>query len=400
MNKGDFNDKRSSARGLPGYPGFVFLVFLLSAKFSQELRMLKKASAVFVVIVAIAAWMACGKNQTHFVYAAVPGPSELAVYREDPNSGVLTALTGSPFTVGQSPQSVSVHPSGKFLYVANAGQSTISLFTLSSTGVPTEVTPRAQTGTTPLFLVMDPTGKFLFAANAFSNNIYMYSIDSGSGALTLIGNPASVGLSPLNMKLSPSGNVLYVTSAESTTNGVIQAYSVDPTAQAPNSPLNPLPASPFLTGPNPDGLTITPDGKFLYTVDSSINSISEFSLDSTGSLTELPSSPFGQSSTFSNPVSALIDPSGKYMFVSNEGSNSVAAYTVGSDGGLTAVSTPSFNTGSQPNFLVMSSEGKYLLVGLQSGSIQVFVLDSSTGILTAESTYSIGSTPASIAITQ
>ena len=356
--------------------------------------MLKKATALFLVCVGIATWMACGKNQTHFVYAAVPGPSELAVYREDPNSGVLTALTGSPFTIGPTPQSVVLHPSGKFFYVSNAGQSNISLFTISSTGVPTEVTPRTATGTTPLLLVMDSTGAFLYAASAFSNNIYAYSIDPKSGALTVVGAPIGIGLSPLNMKLSPNGNFLYVTSAETNSVGIVQAFSVDAGV------LTPVAGSPFQTGPNPNGLAISTGGDFLYTADSAINSISEFSIDSTGALTELPDSPFGQASNFSNPVAVLVDPSGKYLYVSNENSSNLSGYTIGSDGGLTALSQTSFTTGSQPNFTVMDSSGKYMLVGLQSGSIQVFVLDPDTGILTAESTYSIGSTPSSIAITQ
>jgi|HubBroStandDraft_5_1064220.scaffolds.fasta_scaffold105032_1 6-phosphogluconolactonase len=356
--------------------------------------MLKKATALFLVIVGIAAWMACGKNQTHFVFASVPGPSQLAVYREDPNSGVLTALTGSPFTIGPTPQSAVVHPSGNFLYIANAGQSDISLFTIASNGVPTEVTPRVPTGTTPLLLAMDSAGTFLYAANAFSNNIYSYSIDSKSGALTVVGAPQGIGLSPLNMKLSPDGNFLFVTCAENNNVGVVQAFSVA------SGVLTPVNGSPFQTGPNPGGLAISPSGAFLYTADSAINSISEFSIDSTGALTELPNSPFGQASSLTNPVSLLIDPTGQYMFVANEGSSNLSAYTIGSDGGLTVLSTPTFSTGAQPNYTIMDSSGKYLLAGLQSGSIQVFVLDSSTGILTPEVTYSIGSTPSSITITK
>jgi 6-phosphogluconolactonase (cycloisomerase 2 family) len=88
--------------------------------------MLKRAAAVFLVCVGIATWIACGSTSSHYVYATIPAANQVQVYREDPNSGVLTALTGSPFTAGLAARSIVVHPSKKFLYVANSGESDLS----------------------------------------------------------------------------------------------------------------------------------------------------------------------------------------------------------------------------------------------------------------------------------
>src|SRR5438270_10349258 len=173
--------------------------------------MLKKAAAAVFVCVSIATWIACGSTSSHFVYATIPAANQVQVYREDPNSGVLTALPGSPFAAGPAAQSLVVHPSKKFLYVANAGENDISLFTISSTNALTEVTPRPAAGITPVLLVMDTAGAFLYVANAGSNNISVFSFNSNSGALTAVtGSPFPIGIIPLDMKLSPSGNVLYV----------------------------------------------------------------------------------------------------------------------------------------------------------------------------------------------
>src|SRR5882762_5032714 len=114
--------------------------------------MLKKAAALFLVCASTGAWIGCGSTTSHFVYAAVPAANQVAVYREDPNSGVLTAITGSPFAAGTAPQSVVIHPSKKFLYVANSGENDISLFTIASKGELTEVTPRVPAGSTPTLL--------------------------------------------------------------------------------------------------------------------------------------------------------------------------------------------------------------------------------------------------------
>ena len=89
--------------------------------------------------------------------------------------------------------------------------------------------------------------------------------------------------------------------------------------------------TPFQTGKTPFGLTIDPGGKFLYTANSEPdNSISEFTINSDGSLTQLANSPVGES--YSSPVALLVDKSGKYLYVANQGSSNLAGYSIGSDG--------------------------------------------------------------------
>jgi hypothetical protein len=63
--------------------------------------------------------------------------STLSAFTINPTSGVLTAMSGSPFTLSGSVLFCSVDVSGKFLYVAGAG---ISGFTISpTTGVLTAI---------------------------------------------------------------------------------------------------------------------------------------------------------------------------------------------------------------------------------------------------------------------
>jgi 6-phosphogluconolactonase len=102
------------------------------------------------------------------LYAAIPAASQIAAYREDPNSGVLTPLSVSPITAGPAVQSIVLHPSGKYLYAANSGESDVSLFTISSVGDLTEVTPRTVVGVgvSPTLLVMDSAGSYLYVGNA------------------------------------------------------------------------------------------------------------------------------------------------------------------------------------------------------------------------------------------
>ncbi len=361
--------------------------------------MRKKAAALFLVCVSVAICLSCGVTSGRYLYVAVPGLNEIVVYREDPNSGILTQLAGSPITAGSAVQSLVIHPSRKFMYAANAGDSPgdVSLFTISSGGAINEVTPRTQAGTAPTVLAMDPAGNFLYVGNSGSLNVSVFSINSTTGILSEVaGSPFQMGLSPLNLAVSPSGGFLYVTGVGFP--GYIEAFSVNQ-GQISNTP---VPGSPFVTGNGPYGLTISPDGGFLYTANKLDDSISEYTINSDGSLKPFSNSPIGEQ--YTGPLALLIDKSGKYMFVANQGSSNVAAYSIGAQGAaagaLNLLTNSPFATGASPSALAMDPNGKYLFVGNQTTpKIQSFQLDTGTGTLTSVNTYTLPGAPTSIAVT-
>lgn len=358
--------------------------------------MLKKAAAALLVCASMAMWMGCGTTNSRFLYAAIPGSSQIVAFREDPNAGVLTQLAGSPFTAGLAVESLVLHPSKKYMYAANSGQNNVSMFTLSTTGTITEGT-RTNTGTAPTVMVMDSAGTFLYVGNSASFDISVFSIDPSTGALTPVaqsnGGTVGIGMQPLNMRLAPSGKILYVTGSANT--GVVQAFAVN----AGVFSNQPIPGSPYTTGNGPSGLAIDSAGKFLYTANKIDNSISEFQINSDGSLTPLPNSPLGE--TGSGPVALLIDNSGKYMYVvNNESPGNLLAFSIGSDGSLTLISNSQFGTAAEPSSIASDPSGKYLFVGNQSSSaIQSMSLNGSTGILTSVASYSVAGTPTSIVLT-
>ena len=105
-------------------------------------------------------------------------------------SGSLSSVSGSPFITGNSPRAVLIHPSKKFVFVANSLDNTISLFTVGASGALTEVTPRTPTVNSPGVLATDSAGNFLYVANTVANSISVYAVDSATGALAEIaGSP-------------------------------------------------------------------------------------------------------------------------------------------------------------------------------------------------------------------
>jgi len=294
-----------------------------------------------------------------------------------------------------------LHPSGKFLYVANPGQleDDISLFAIASNGALTEVTPRTSIGpnaSQPELLAMDPAGSYLYVMNTQSNNISVFSIDSTNGALAQLPNsPFAVGLPLLNMQLTPSGNYLYVTAAGAS-DGYIVGFSVSAGALTSIG----LPISSG--GINPNGLVIDPKGSYLYAANTSENTISIFAISSSGTLSQVPGSPLATSPNCT-PVSLILDPKGAYLYVACQGSSNVAVYSISSSTGVPTVLTTSASTGAfftegSPSSLVADPSGKYLFVGNQGTSAGIESFSVSGGNLTSLYTYRVGNTPSSIAV--
>jgi 6-phosphogluconolactonase len=78
---------------------------------------------------------------------------------------------------------IRIHPTGKFLYVANRGHESIAMFAIDEAGKltslgqePTEKNPRS--------FDIDPSGKFLYAAGESSGKLASYRIDAKTGKLS------------------------------------------------------------------------------------------------------------------------------------------------------------------------------------------------------------------------
>jgi 6-phosphogluconolactonase len=83
---------------------------------------------------------------------------------------------------------IAIHPNGKYLYTSNRGHDSIAAFSINSkTGALTMVGHFPTQGKTPRNFEIDPTGSFLFVANQDSGNIVVFRINPNSGALTATG---------------------------------------------------------------------------------------------------------------------------------------------------------------------------------------------------------------------
>jgi 6-phosphogluconolactonase (cycloisomerase 2 family) len=295
---------------------------------------------------------------------------------------------------------MAVHTSKKFLYVANAGENTISLFNITSSGALVEVTPRTAAGDQPFGLAITPNGNFLFVSNFKSNNVFVFSINSGTGALTPAGSPVLTD-SPTALSVAPGGNTLYVSNSNSST---VSAFSV-----GSGGALTPISGSPYPTGANPSSLAMDSQGHFLYVGNLDSQTFSGFTVNtSTGVLTPAAGSPYfltlgTTNTTTSTPVSLAVDPTANYLFVPVVNPVNIYAYAFdGTTGAPTNVANSPFTTsGTGLGFSLVDASGKFLYVSNQgSSSISLFDITSSTGALSNAATVSTGSAPTAMVLVQ
>lgn len=144
-----------------------------------------------------------------FAYVINELNSTMTAFSYDKASGKLTELqTLSTLPAGFSGTSycadVHVHPSGKFLYGSNRGHDSIVIFALApQTGKLTLVGHQSTIGKWPRNFGLDPAGKFLLVANQNTDNVATFRIDPQTGKLTQQGGLLEIP-APVCLKFIPA----------------------------------------------------------------------------------------------------------------------------------------------------------------------------------------------------
>lgn len=326
-----------------------------------------------------------GTAAPSIVYSSNQGSNDVSGYTINTTTGALTAVAGSPFPAGTTPSAVTVSPNGSFAYVANSGSSNVSAYGIDpATGVLVTVAGSPfPAGTTPNAVTVSPNGLLAYVANGGSNNVSAYTINTTTGVLTAVaGSPFATGTTPSAVTVSPNGVFLFVTNGGSNN---VSAYTINTTTGA----LAPVPGSPFPAGTTPSAVTVSPNGSFAYVTNQGSNDVSAYTIDTvTGVLTALgggTGNPFAAGTT---PVGITITPNGSFVYVANSGSNNISAYTLNvGTGALTALAGGTgnpFPAGTSPTGITLTPTGSFVYVANSgSNNVSAYSMDAGTGALTA-----------------
>jgi 6-phosphogluconolactonase len=372
---------------------------------------MKSGWALALVILPLAALMSCSSstnvNTTGYVWVATSGDQKLSVFAVSLGSGA-TSPVGSQVATGAQPSAMAITPDRTLLFVANATDNTVAIYTINSdqslkpacASSQSCTTATVPSGQTPVALAVDPSGKFLFVANQgtfvdpTSGTISVFSI-SGTTLTEISGSPFPTevlgdvtGSGPTGVIAAPVGNFLYV--SNQFTNSV-ELFTYDASSGALT-----LPPTRYAAGTNPSGLAFSrcagfttattacasADGNNLFVANSGSNNVSIFTAciqvspacaNANGSL--IAGSGVGSGIS---PTSFIVNPVANFVYVVNSGANDISQYQYNSStGALAPLSTPAVSTSASPGPGGMTSDGSILFVPDRGGStMSVFTANS------------------------
>lgn len=168
-----------------------------------------------------------------YVYSVDLGIDKILGYSLD-SGGTLTptepavAFAAAP---GAGPRQMAFHPDGKYAYVINELNSTMTALAYDDNNgtfaeVQTLPTIPADYGKDnfPGAVRVSPDGKFLYGSNRGHNSIVVYRIDENTGKMTYVENVPTGGDWPRDMAIDLTGNVLLVANERSNS---ITSFKID-----------------------------------------------------------------------------------------------------------------------------------------------------------------------------
>jgi 6-phosphogluconolactonase len=299
------------------------------------------------------AWLAFDPSRTHLYAANETATFEgshsgsLSAFSIDRSNGHLTLLN-TVSSGGAGPAHLSVHPSGKYVLVANYAGGTVAVLPIRPNGeLGTATDIKQDRGTVGSIhatsappgsfaisghdsphahmIQADPSGQFVLAADLALDQILIWKFDAQADTLSA-NHPASVSLpagdGPRHFAFHPNGRWLYSLQEESST---LVAFDYDATngRLTAKQTISSLPKG--FAGTNfTSEVMVSPDGKFVYAANRLHDSIAFFSIGGAGALTFA-----GETWTRGDyPRSFNIDPTGNFLFSCNQRSDAIAAFRI------------------------------------------------------------------------
>lgn len=280
------------------------------------------------------------------------GEGTVSAFSIDPKDGGLTLLN-TVGAGGAGPTYASVHPSGRFLFVANYFGGSVAVLPILPDGRlgkatdikndageigPTKAT-NAPTGSFAIsghdrthahMIQADPSGRFVLHVDLGLDRIFVWKFDEQKGILTPNDVPAvslPPGDGPRHFHFHPNGRWFYSIQEEGSTI-VLFDYDGRSGRLAARQTVSTLP--PEFAGSNfCSEILVSFDGKFVYAGNRLHDSIGIFSVGPKGELTFV-----GEEWTRGDyPRSFNFDPTGRFLYSCNQRADNIAVFKVNQENG-------------------------------------------------------------------
>lgn len=148
-----------------------------------------------------------------YLYACDLGLDSVMIYAIDAVAGKLRPHGRARMQPGAGPRHLTFHPNGRFAYVINELDNTVTVMALSADGALRElqVISTLPSGYAETSYCADihisADGHFLYGSNRGHDSIAAFSIDAATGLLSALGCTSTGGKWPRNFALGPDGRV-------------------------------------------------------------------------------------------------------------------------------------------------------------------------------------------------
>ena len=270
----------------------------------------------------------------------------------NPSDGQLQLLN-TVRSGGAGPTYVSIHPSGKYVLVANYFGGSVSVLPILDDGRLGKATdikkdegkigPTTAANAPPgsfafsghdrmhaHMIQADPTGKYILHADLGLDKIYVWKFDQKTGVLTPNDPPAvslPAGDGPRHFHFHPNGRWFYSIQEEGSTI-VLFDFDASMGRLKARQTISTLP--PEFAGSNfCSEILVSADGRFVYAGNRLHDSIGIFAVGNDGRLTFV-----GEEWTRGNyPRSFNFDPTGQFLYSCNQRADNIAVFKVGRESG-------------------------------------------------------------------
>jgi 6-phosphogluconolactonase len=322
-------------------------------------------------------WLAVNPSQTHLYavseidnYAATRSGAVVS-YSIDGDGSQLTRL-GVVSSAGATPTHASVHPSGKFVFVANYGGGNVAVFPVGANGAlgdASDVRPsvgprhRARAIDDPPgqfavsdhdsphmhMVASDPSGQFVVANDAGLDLTLVWRFDPQAGRLLPAEVPAIIappGSAPRHFAFHPNGRIFYNLYEH---DAKVAVYDYDPTHGGMHLKQTISTLPPRFGGSTLSSeIIVSADGRFLYAANRIHNAVSIFAVAADGQL-RLISETWVRADS---PRFLTIDPGGEFLYSCNQRGDSITSFRISAASGALQF-TGRFEPVGSPAFMVM-----------------------------------------------
>jgi 6-phosphogluconolactonase len=273
-------------------------------------------------------------SQDHsFLFAVNAGSGDISVFKV---TGSTLTLVGTTPCGGSEP--VAIAQLGSLVYVLNAGgSSNVTGFHFATNGVlkpiphSTAFLTTANSG--PGSLAFSPDSRILLVTEKITGNIDAFPVHADGTLGTIVTTP-SAGPGLFGILFAPNGAVL---ATETGPSGGQNASAISSYSVSAAGIVSPISVSVPTLGAATCWHVVTPNGKYVYTVNSGTSSISGFTISPSGSLAPIDGTVLATLPNGSANLDVAVSLDGKYLYNIDSGTGTVSVFGINSNGTLTSL---------------------------------------------------------------